>query len=59
MPYISIWVHLVWTTKNREPSRVSEVLRYIKHQEQNHNKETFQEEYNEFMSKYNFGVYKG
>jgi len=145
MPYINIWVHLVWTTQNREPyltekirykvfshikeyaakkdiyidhingysehvhclislkadqniatimnllkgessywinnksrltntkfgwqdeyfavsvsqSQVNAVRKYIRNQEQHHKKETFQKEYEEFMNKYNFGVYKG
>jgi REP element-mobilizing transposase RayT len=142
MPYLNIWIHLVWATKNREPllktidlrkqlfnhihengfdknihidfvngyiehahallslqadqtiskiaqlikgesshwinknnllpgqfewqddyfavsvseSRVNAVRDYIKNQEQHHQKITFQQEYDEFMEKYGFGI---
>ncbi len=29
MGYIKIWVHLVWTTKNREPILTSEIRKQI------------------------------
>jgi REP element-mobilizing transposase RayT len=40
-------------------SMVDKVREYIKNQEEHHNKKTFQEEYNEFISKYGFEKFKG
>jgi hypothetical protein len=47
MGYIKIWVLLVWTTKNR-------VRDYIVNQEEHHRRKSFQEEYDEFMTRYKF-----
>lgn len=40
-------------------SQVDAVRKYIRNQEQHHKKETFQQEYNKFIDRYNLGVYKG
>ena len=40
-------------------SQVNAVRKYISNQERHHKKETFQQEYDKFMDRYNFGVYKG
>ena len=37
-------------------SILNRVKRYIDNQEQHHQKKTFQEEYDEFIAKYGFGV---
>jgi len=39
-------------------SHVDSVRRYIKNQEEHHRKKSFQEEYNEFINKYGFKLYK-
>ena len=39
-------------------SMLDRVRHYIKNQEQHHRKKTFQEEYDEFMRKYNFRKFK-
>ncbi|GEM_PF-3437474 len=51
MPFIKIWVHAVWAVKA--------VRNYINQQEQHHSKKSFQEEYDEFMEKYEFETFKG
>lgn len=40
-------------------SMVERVRNYIKNQEEHHKHKTYQEEYDEFMSKYNFKKYNG
>lgn len=40
-------------------SQIDRVRNYIKHQEEHHSKKTFQQEYDEFISKYGFERYKG
>ena len=40
-------------------SGVNKVREYIRNQEEHHRKKTFQEEYDEFMLKYGFGLMKG
>ena len=29
MPYVKIWVHLVWTTKNREPLLTADIRQKV------------------------------
>jgi len=38
---------------------IDRVREYIKNQEEHHKKKTFQEEYDEFISKYGFEKFKG
>ncbi|MBV6642974.1 MAG: IS200/IS605 family transposase [Cyclobacteriaceae bacterium] len=40
-------------------SQVKAVRNYINHQEQHHSKKSFQEEYDEFMEKYEFETFRG
>lgn len=40
-------------------SMINKVREYIKNQEEHHTKKTFQQEYDEFISKYGFEKYKG
>jgi len=40
-------------------SRVNSVREYIKHQEEHHNKKSFQEEHEEFIEKYGFEKHEG
>lgn len=40
-------------------SMIDKVRNYIKNQENHHQRQTFQEEYNEFILKYGFQKYKG
>jgi REP element-mobilizing transposase RayT len=40
-------------------SMLDKVRDYIKNQEEHHRKKTFQEEYDEFISKYGFEKYEG
>ncbi len=40
-------------------SNLNVVREYIKNQEEHHSKKTFQEEYDQFISKYGFEKYKG
>ena len=40
-------------------SMVDRVREYIKNQEEHHSKKTFQQEYDEFITKYGFEKYKG
>lgn len=40
-------------------SMLDKVRAYIKNQEEHHNKKTFQEEYEEFITKYGFEKYNG
>ena len=40
-------------------SMIHRVREYIKNQEQHHSKKTFQDKYDEFISKYGFEKFKG
>lgn len=40
-------------------SQIETVMKYIQNQENHHKKVTFQQEYDEFIKKYNFDVLKG
>ena len=40
-------------------SKLEKVREYIKNQEEHHRKKTYQQEYNEFISKYGFEQFKG
>ena len=70
MPFIRVWIHYVWSTKNRDPilkdefryylfdhiseSQLETLRTYIDNQEMHHQKKTFEEEYQEFIKSYRF-----
>ena len=57
MPSKFIWQDEYYTVSVSE-SHVNAVRRYIQNQEAHHNKNTFQQEYDEFIEKYGFQVIK-
>ncbi|TMI79618.1 MAG: hypothetical protein E6H10_15070 [Bacteroidetes bacterium] len=70
MSFIRVWIHYVWSTKNRDPilkdefryslfdhiseSQLETLRTYIDNQEMHHQKKTFEEEYQEFIKSYRF-----
>ena len=80
MPFVKVYIHFVWSTKNRYPFLDSKQLRlkvwnHIRENARGKNifidfvngysdhchysKKTFQEEYDEFISKYGFEKFDG
>ena len=70
MSFIRVWIHYVWSTKNRDPilkdefrcslfdhiseSQLETLGTYIDNQEMHHQEKTFEEEYQEFIKSYRF-----
>ena len=70
MSFIRVWIHYVWSTKNRDPilkdefryslfdhiseSQLETLRTYIDNQEMHHQEKTFEEEYQEFIKSYRF-----
>lgn len=50
------WQHEYFAVSVSE-SAIDKVRDYIKNQEEHHHKKTFQEEYDEFISKYGFEIF--
>ncbi len=50
MSFVKIWIHAVWAVKNRKP---------VLNQEKHHKNKSWEDEYNEFITKYGFQIIKG